>query len=148
MKIIHRRICTALAAAALLSGVALAPAQAQVNVNINIAPPSPRYEVVPTVSQGYLWAPGYWAWQGQDYRWVHGHQIAARPGHRWIADHWEAGNRYRAGYWEPESHRGRKHDRNRDDGDDRDDHEGKHHGKGHKDKGDFCPPGQAKKGNC
>ena len=145
MKLNDYKIRAAIAAAALSIGAAWAPAQAQVSVNINIAPPAQRYEVVPTVRPGYVWAPGYWAWQGQDYRWVNGRQIAQRPGHRWIADHWEPGNRYRAGHWEPESHRGRDRDRDHDDDDD---HEGKHHGKGHKDKGDFCPPGQAKKGNC
>lgn len=148
MKINHRRFRTALAVVALLSGVAWAPVQAQVSVNINIAPPAPRYEAVPRVPQGYVWAPGFWVWQGQDYRWVGGRQIAVRPGYRWVADHWEAGNRYRAGYWEPESRRGRKQDHGRDNRDDRNDHDDKHDGKGHKDKGDFCPPGQAKKGNC
>ena len=141
MKSTQRIICTAIAAAFVSLGAVLAPAHAQINVNINIAPPAPRYEVVPTVRQGYVWAPGYWAWQGQDYRWVRGRQIAQRPGQRWVADHWEEGNRYRAGYWEPESRRGRDREDDRD-------HDEKHHGKGHKDKGDFCPPGQAKKGNC
>ncbi|MBC7415476.1 MAG: YXWGXW repeat-containing protein [Herminiimonas sp.] len=140
-------IRTALAAAVLSICGGLLPAHAQVSVNINIAPPQPQYEVVPTLRSGYAWAPGYWAWQGRDYQWVRGHQIAQRPGYRWVADHWEAGNRYRAGYWEPEHRRkGRdKHDRrDRDEGDD----EGHHHGNGHKGDSNFCPPGQAKKGNC
>ena len=139
-------IRTALAAAILSIGAGFVPAHAQVNVNINIGPPAPQYEIVPAVGPGYTWAPGYWAWQGQDYRWVRGHQIAQRPGHRWVADHWEEGNRYRAGYWVPVAHRG-------DDDRDYEDHD---RGKGHKhkdkdkdqDRGDHCPPGQAKKGNC
>lgn len=147
MKFNHCKIRTAITAAALLIGAATAPAHAQVNVNINLAPPAPRYEVAPTIRQGYVWAPGYWAWQGQEYRWVTGRQIAYRPGYRWVADHWEEGNRYRAGYWEREARRGRDRDDN-DEDHDKDKGKEKHHGKGHKDKGDFCPPGQAKKGNC
>ncbi len=157
MNIHHRTIRTVFAAAALTICTAWVPAQAQVNVNINIGPPPPRYEVVQVVPQGYVWAPGYWAGQGRDYQWVPGRQIALRPGHRWVADHWEEGNRYRAGYWEPVSYRGRDRDRDhkrdhkRDQEDERDhddDRGEKHHGKGHKERGDFCPPGQAKKGNC
>lgn len=145
MKSPSRLIRTALAAAILATGAALVPAQAQVNLNINIGPPAPRYELVPTVPQGYVWAPGYWAGQGQDYRWVRGRQIAQRPGQRWVADHWEEGNRYRAGYWEQESrddHHGKEHGKKHGK------EHGKEHGHGHKDEGDFCPPGQAKKGNC
>lgn len=141
----------ALTAAILAIGNALVPAQAQVNVHIHIAPPAPQYEVVPTVRPGYAWAPGYWAWQEPDYRWVRGHQIAQRPGHRWVADHWEEGNRYRAGYWQPVSRRDYYEE---GDGDRGEKHHGKRHEDKHKDKhkdkdrGDFCPPGQEKKGNC
>lgn len=141
MKTIHgflRSVPGILATAVLL---AVAPAQAAVNVNIDISPPPVQYEAVPQVRQGYVWAPGYWAYQNREYVWVRGRQIAARPGQRWVADHWEAGNRYRAGYWERE--RGENRDDDHGDGRGhrgRDKHEGRD--------GGFCPPGQAKKGNC
>ncbi len=139
MKNIPILFCSKLAVMAFAIGAAVTPAQAAINVQIDIAPPAPRYERIPVVPSGYVWAPGYWAYENNDYRWVRGRQIAQRPGQRWVPDRWEEGNRYRAGYWEP-------------------DHGGKHNGK-HKDKnnknrgngngnGDFCPPGQAKKGNC
>lgn len=136
------------------------PARAQVNVNITIAPPAARYEPIPLLRPGQVWAPGYWAWNGARYDWIQGHQIAQRPGHRWVADHWESGNRYRAGYWAPErgydgqrdrhryGEREREHDRDREREGER---EGKHHrdkDRGHGHGEEFCPPGQAKKGNC
>ena len=125
-------------------GVAALPAQAQLNINVTVAPPAPRYEPVPALPSGFAWAPGYWAWNGGRYDWVGGHQIEQRQGYRWVADHWEPGNRYRAGYWAPEREEWRegghkkhhKHDRDHDNGN------GNGNGNG------FCPPGQAKKGNC
>ena len=133
MKTFHRILLTVPGILAIAVAAAVTPAQAAVNVNIDISPPPSQYEAVPQIRPGYVWAPGYWAYQDRNYVWVRGQQIAQRPGYRWVADHWEAGNRYRAGYWEPErrdepAHRG--HD--------------KHTGRD----GGFCPPGQAKKGNC
>lgn len=133
----------AIAVALVLGGLA-GSAQAQVSVNINVAPPAPRYEPAPVLRPGYVWAPGYWAWQGRNYVWVRGHQIRQRPGHRWVPDRWEDGNRYRAGYWEPERHARNEH---RDDHDRHEDY-GNKHGKHDKHGDHFCPPGQAKKGNC
>jgi hypothetical protein len=132
-------------AALLALGAVAGQAQAQINVHIDIAPPGPRYEVVPVLRPGYVWAPGYWAWQGNNYAWVRGRQLQQRDGQRWVADHYEPGNRFRPGYWEPER-RHEEHRRNdRDDRDGREDHD-RHHDR---DNGrSFCPPGQAKKGNC
>ena len=151
MKTIHRvmRTVPAMLTIAVLS--AIVPAQAAVNVNIDISPPPPQYETVPQVRPGYVWAPGYWAYQDRNYVWVRGHQIAHRPGYRWVANHWEAGNRYRAGYWAPERRNERERDYRDNDRDDRDHGDDRRH-RGH-DKhegrdGGFCPPGQAKKGNC
>ena len=121
------------------------PALAQVSVNINVAPPPPRYEAVPVVPSGYVWAPGYWAWNGNRYDWVRGHRIAQRDGYRWVPDHWEPGNRYRAGYWEAERHDGRRDEhrhRDREYREHREERNERDHREG------FCPPGQAKKGNC
>ncbi len=52
-----------------------AAAFAQVRVSINIAPPMiPVYEQPICPGDGYLWTPGYWAWDddGGDYYWVPG----------------------------------------------------------------------------
>jgi hypothetical protein len=71
------------------AGTAAAPALAQVSISINIAPPPPQYEVVPALPPGYVWAPGYWAWHGNQHVWVHGRSIVQRPGYRWEPDRWE-----------------------------------------------------------
>lgn len=99
---VRRRIRSLLCAVIVIAGSALGTAQAQVNVAINVAPPLVRYEAVPRLNNGYAWAPGYWAWHGNHYVWMRGRQIVQRPGHYWVADHWASGNRYRAGYWQPQ----------------------------------------------
>jgi hypothetical protein len=152
MKSSTRIIQKSIAAAILALGAFAGQAQAQVNVHIDISPPGPRYEAVPVLRPGYVWAPGYWAWQGNNYAWVRGRQMQQRAGHRWVADHYEPGNRYRAGYWEPErrheDYRHEEHRREEHRRDDRDRHED-HDGRRDHDNGrGFCPPGQAKKGNC
>ena len=143
MKTAVQHLRNAISVAVLVLGASSGSAQAQVNVHIDISPPAPRYEIVPTVSPGYIWAPGYWAWQGGRYDWVSGRPIAQRVGQRWVPDHWEPGNRYRAGYWAPD--RGYENGRE-DDDHDRGEHRGNKHGNKHGE--GFCPPGQAKKGNC
>ena len=64
-------------------------AHAQVRINITIAPPAPLYEAIPTVAPGYIWAPGYWAWHGDQHIWVRGRTIVQRPGYYWQPDRWE-----------------------------------------------------------
>jgi hypothetical protein len=81
-----------------------APAYAQISFNIVVAPPAPQYEVVPAISHGNVWAPGYWGWSGERYVWVRGRPIMQREGYQWAPDRWEArGNHYyrTAGHWEP-----------------------------------------------
>ena len=92
-------LLTALLVAATSAGTALA----QVNLNISLAPPAPQFEAVPAVAQGYAWAPGYWAWNGDRYIWIRGRQIVQRTGYRWEPDRWENrdGHHYRhTGRWE------------------------------------------------
>ena len=88
----------------LLAGSAFAaPAFAQVSVNITIAPPAPQYEVVPTLQPGYVWAPGYWGWNGDRHIWIRGRSIVQREGYRWEPDRWDQRNNayYRtAGHWQ------------------------------------------------
>lgn len=98
---------------AALVGIALlaaspAPLSAQVAVGISvrIGPP-----VLPVYAQpwcpgaGYIWTPGYWAWNGADYYWVPGAWVLApEPGLLWTPGYWgwNAGFYYwHAGYWGP-----------------------------------------------
>jgi YXWGXW repeat-containing protein len=52
----------AFSGSAVLSG----PARAQVSLDIVIRTPPPpvRVEVAPPPRVGYVWAPGYWSWDG------------------------------------------------------------------------------------
>src|SRR5665213_1762161 len=44
-----------------------------VSFTVSVAPPMlPVYEQPPLPEPGYLWTPGYWAWDGMDYFWVPG----------------------------------------------------------------------------
>ncbi len=83
-----------------------APAYAQVSVNINVGPPALQYEVVPTLQPGYVWAPGYWGWNGDRHIWVRGRSIVQREGYSWAPDRWDQRNSsyYRtAGHWEDDN---------------------------------------------
>lgn len=124
-----------LAAVIFIGAVAVIPVQslAQVSVNLMLgdAPPPVRYEVVPAARPGYLWAPGFWNWNGRGHVWSAGHWERARSGQLYEPAEWrQDGDQWKLkrGEWKRI-----KHD----------------NGVGKKDKhGNFCPPGQAKKGNC
>ena len=90
----------------LAAGAFAAPAYA-LNLNISLAPPSPQYEVVPTIQPGYVWAPGYWAWSGERHVWVRGRPIVQREGYRWEPDRWDQRDR---GYYRTAGHWQRDHD--------------------------------------
>jgi hypothetical protein len=93
-----------LGALLLTSGLALpALSQAGVAVDIDLAPPAPQVEVVPPPRPGYVWAPGYWNWEGGRHVWVGGHWMGERPGYHWAPDHWEHRGphyHYEPGHWE------------------------------------------------
>jgi hypothetical protein len=73
---------------ALLSGVA-SIASAAVNLDVLIAPPAPRVVVVPPPRVGYVWAPGYWQWNGKHHVWVEGRWLHERHGYHWVPEHWD-----------------------------------------------------------
>ncbi|MFC5472333.1 hypothetical protein [Paraherbaspirillum soli] len=74
------------------------PVLARTYVDVQIGPPPPpRYERLPPRRYGYVWSPGYWAWDGYQYVWVRGGWVRVRPGYRYYAPHWERGERDR---WE------------------------------------------------
>lgn len=69
-----------------------------------IAPQAPPVWVVQQVRPrpGYVWARGYWRWDGRRYVAVGGHWERARPGYRYVHPHWERRNdgwHWRAGVW-------------------------------------------------
>jgi hypothetical protein len=89
------------------STLAFAPhADARVYVSVNIAPPLlPVYVQPPIPGPGYIWAPGYWAWDDYygDYYWVPGCWV--RPpyvGALWTPSYWawdDGAYVYYPGYW-------------------------------------------------
>jgi hypothetical protein len=92
----------------LLLGSQVSQAFVTVGVSINIAPPElPVYEQPPVPAPGYLWTPGYWAWN-QDagsYYWVPGTWVEApQPGYLWTPGYWGWNNgiyAWNGGYWGP-----------------------------------------------
>src|SRR5208337_4672249 len=49
-------------------------AQADVVIAASMAPPPlPVYSQPPIPGVGFIWIPGYWAWDGQEYYWVPGY---------------------------------------------------------------------------
>ncbi|MES2152002.1 MAG: YXWGXW repeat-containing protein [Pseudomonadota bacterium] len=90
-----------------LGAAALAPlpAMAQnVSLVISSAPPAPRFETVPAARNGYVWAPGFWNWDGRRHVWLSGHWESQREGHAYLPSSWirdEGGYRLQAGGWMP-----------------------------------------------
>lgn len=67
-------------------------------------PPGDRVELMGVApGPGYVWAGGYWRWDGGDYGWVPGHWVLAERGHeRWVPGRWRharGGWYYVEGYW-------------------------------------------------
>ena len=82
---------------------AVSLAQAAPLIDIEIAPPAPRVVEAPPPREGYVWAPGYWAYRGHEHVWIDGHWLRERHGYHWVADRWvthEGRYRYEAGHWE------------------------------------------------
>lgn len=79
---------------------------AQIGISINIGPPVlPVYEQPPCPAEGYIWTPGYWAWDpdaGQ-YYWVPGTWVLApEPGFLWTPPWWgwgPGGFLFHEGFW-------------------------------------------------
>jgi hypothetical protein len=77
-----------------------------VGVSVNIAPPAlPVYVQPPCPQPGYLWSPGYWAWNDGAYYWVPGTWVLPPTvGLLWTPGYWGwQGGVYlwHAGYWGP-----------------------------------------------
>jgi hypothetical protein len=92
---------------ALLSGLSAcvveSPARARGVVDIEVQPPPPRVVVVPASRPGYVWAPGYWRWNGRSHVWTDGRWIRERRGYHWVPSHWEERHgryHFEEGHWE------------------------------------------------
>jgi hypothetical protein len=77
-----------------------------VGISVNLAPPAlPVYVQPPCPAVGYMWTPGYWAWDDGDYYWVPGTWVLPPTvGLLWTPGYWgwSAGAYvWHAGYWGP-----------------------------------------------
>ncbi len=102
MRVALRSIATMALLAATL------PALAQVRVSITVAPPPlPVYEQPLCPGEGYLWTPGYWAWDdvAAGYYWVPGTWVLPpQTGLLWTPGYWsweDTAFVFTGGYWGP-----------------------------------------------
>jgi hypothetical protein len=78
-----------------------------IGVSVSFGPPAlPVYDLPPCPGDGYLWAPGYWAWDPDyGYYWVPGTWILApEPGFLWTPGWWGwggGGYLWHEGWWGP-----------------------------------------------
>ncbi len=93
-------------AVSMLSLSTTSSAQIGIGISVRIGPPAlPVYEQPICPGPGYLWTPGYWAWNDVGgYYWVPGTWVVAPVGLLWTPGYWGfAGGFYgwHAGYWGP-----------------------------------------------
>ena len=84
------------------------PSFAQVRISVAFGPPAlPVYEQPLCPGDGYIWTPGYWAWDDDDgdYYWVPGTWVEApQVGLLWTPGYWTwrgDGFFFNEGYWGP-----------------------------------------------
>ena len=95
-----------LLAAVLLGMPAASRAQIAVGISVRVGPPVlPVYTQPVCPGAGYIWTPGYWARNDDDYYWVPGTWVMApEPGLLWTPGYWGFGEGvylWHAGYWGP-----------------------------------------------
>jgi hypothetical protein len=91
---------------ALMSLSAASYAQIAVGISVRVGPPAlPVYAQPICPGPGYMWTPGYWAWNDDaGYYWVPGTWVVAPVGMLWTPGYWGwAGGLYvwHGGYWGP-----------------------------------------------
>ncbi len=85
-----------------LASVHAPSAQAAV-VDIDVAPPAPRVIVAPPPRPGFIWAPGYWHWNGRAHVWHDGYWVHERHGYHWVPEAWVSRGphyHFQRGRWE------------------------------------------------
>ncbi len=82
---------------------------AQLRISVGFGPPAlPVYDQPLCPGDGYIWTPGYWAWDEDydDYYWVPGTWVLApEPGYLWTPPYWgwnDGAFVFYDGYWGPE----------------------------------------------
>jgi WXXGXW repeat (2 copies) len=85
---------------------AASSAQVAVGISVRIGPPAlPVYAQPICPGPGYIWTPGYWAWNDDGgYYWVPGTWVVAPVGMLWTPGWWGWGGGvylWHAGYWGP-----------------------------------------------
>jgi hypothetical protein len=106
------RIARVVPRAALIVSVLIAPASSHAGVGVGVSvafgPPAlPVYEQPPAPGDGYIWTPGYWAWDSVagEYYWVPGTWVKApRVGYLWTPPYWgwdDGMYIFHEGYWGP-----------------------------------------------
>jgi hypothetical protein len=104
------RLLVAAMALLALTSVLPAPASAQVSFGISVGFPPPElpvYEQPICPGEGYIWTPGYWAWDrdDEDYYWVPGTWVLApEVGFLWTPGYWAWGGNsfvFYEGFWGP-----------------------------------------------
>jgi YXWGXW repeat-containing protein len=105
---IARFLCSLLLAVGSLAIPAQSRAQVAVGIVVQIGPPElPIYEQPLCPGDGYIWVPGYWAWDGDgdDYYWVPGTWVLVpEVGFFWTPGYWAWGGSgfiFYEGYWGP-----------------------------------------------
>src|SRR5208337_187903 len=79
---------------------------AQIGISVAFGPPAlPIYEQPICPGDGYIWTPGYWAWDGNNYYWVDGTWVESpEVGFLWTPGYWGWGCNaflFHEGYWGP-----------------------------------------------
>ena len=82
---------------------------AQMRISVSFGPPAiPVYEQPLCPGEGYIWTPGYWAWDDveSDYYWVPGTWVLApEVGFLWTPPYWawdDGAYVFYDGYWGPQ----------------------------------------------
>jgi hypothetical protein len=70
----------------------LSPSMEPQVIVVEAAPPPLRAEVAPAPREGYVWAPGYWNYDGTNYVWVDGRFLPDQAGAVYVAPRWESAN--------------------------------------------------------
>jgi hypothetical protein len=92
----------------LFLGISQASAQISVGISVSFGPPAlPIYEQPICPADGYLWVPGYWAYDNDyGYYWVPGTWVQApQVGYLWTPGYWGWGGSafiFHEGYWGPQ----------------------------------------------
>ncbi len=99
-------LLSALLAVLVVSFTATSSAQIGIGISVRIGPPAlPVYAQPLCPGSGYLWTPGYWAWNDDaGYYWVPGTWVVAPVGMLWTPGYWGWSDglyAWHGGYWGP-----------------------------------------------